>query len=208
VIGIVASQVVNAFSRPTVLIGVNDGVGRGSARSVEGLNIFSLLNSCRDLFIDFGGHEGAAGFAIKTDNIAELKERLKAEVEKRVRPEDLVPKIEIDAELAPQQITLGAIKELELLAPHGEGNPAPIFMIRGLALSDYKKVGKDGKHLKAWFEKDGVNLDAIGFGLGENNSPHLSVGNYYDIVCNLERNEWNGFESAQLMLIDVKEAVG
>ena len=206
VIGIVASQVVNAFARPTVLIGINDGVGRGSARSVGGLNIFALLNSCRDLFHGFGGHEGAAGFEIDTGKIAELKARLRAEVEKRVKPEDLVPKIEIDAELLPQQITLAAIKQLELLAPHGEGNPAPVFMIKGLTLADYKKVGKDGKHLKAWFSQDGLTLEAIGFGLGEDYSPHLSVGNNYDIVCNLECNEWNGFESAQLSLIDVREA--
>jgi hypothetical protein len=65
-------------------------------------------------------------------------------------------------------------------------------------------VGKDGKHLKAWFSKEGINLESIGFGLGENNSPHLSVGNYYDIVFNLESNEWNGFESVQLSLIDVR----
>jgi single-stranded-DNA-specific exonuclease len=206
VIGIVASQVVNAFARPTVLIGINDGVGRGSARSIEGLNIFALLGSCRDLFQGFGGHEGAAGFEIAGGKITELKARLRSEVEKRVKPEDLVPKIEIDAELEPQQVTLAAIKQLELLAPHGEGNPAPVFMIKGLTLSDYKKVGKDGKHLKAWFSKEGVALEAIGFGLGDANSPHLSEGNNYDIVCNLECNEWNGFESAQLSLIDIRES--
>ena len=173
----------------------------------QGLNIFSLLNSCRDLFINFGGHEGAAGFEIKMDNITELKERLKAEVEKRVRPEDLVPKIEIDAELEPYQITLSAIKELELLAPHGEGNPAPIFMVKGLALANYKKVGKDGKHLKAWFSKEGITLDAIGFGFGPL-ADKMDQAKLYDLAVNLERNEWNGFESAQMMLIDVREAVG
>jgi single-stranded-DNA-specific exonuclease len=205
VIGIVASQVVNAFARPTVLIGINDGVGRGSARSIEGLNIFALLDSCRDLFLDFGGHEGAAGFEIATEKIAELKARLKAEVEKRVKPEELVPKIEIDTEIAPQQITLGLIKELELLAPHGEGNPAPIFLIKGLTLSDYKKVGKDGKHFKAWFSQAGVNLEAIGFGLG-GLADQMDHNFEYDLAVNLESNEWNGFESVQLSLIDIRES--
>lgn len=207
VIGIVASQVVDKFFRPTVLIGINDGVGRGSARSVEGLNIFSLLDSCRDLFIDFGGHEGAAGFEIETGKIPELKGRLMAEVDRRLKPEELVPKIEIDAEIEPRQITLGLIKELELLAPHGEGNPAPVFMIRGLTLSDYKQVGKDGKHFKAWFSQAGVNLEAIGFGLGSL-ADQMDHNLEYDIAVNLESNEWNGFESVQLSLLDIKESVG
>lgn len=206
VIGIVASQVVDRFFRPTVMIGVKDAVGRGSARSIEGVNIFSLLDTCRDLFIGFGGHEGAAGFEIETGKIPELRARLLAAAEKMVDPADLFPRIEIDAEVAPREITLGLVRELELLAPHGEGNPAPVFIVRGLTLTDYKKVGKEGKHLKAWFEKDGVNLDSIGFGLGADNSPHLNVGNYYDIVCNLETNEWNGFESVQLSLIDIRES--
>jgi len=205
VIGIVASQVVEAFARPTVLIGVSDGVGRGSARSVEGLNIFGLLNTCRDLFVNFGGHEGAAGFEIVAENIPVFRDRLKAEVDERIKPEDLVPKIEIDAELLPAQISLNLIKSLDVLAPHGEGNPAPSFMMCGLSLSDFKKVGKTGKHLKAWFNKDGIDLEAIGFGMGDLNSPHLSVGNYYDIAFNLESNEYNGFEKAQLSLIDIKE---
>ena len=204
VIGIVASQVVDAFARPAVLIGINDGVGRGSARSVEGLNIFAILNSCRDLFIDFGGHEGAAGFEIPIEKIPELEARLKAEVETRLKPEDLIPRLEIDAELRPAQLTLGLLAELELLAPHGAGNPAPVFLLRGLALTDFKKVGKEGKHLKAWFDQDGVNLEAIGFGLGGNYSP--GVGNNYDIVFNLERNEWNGYERVQLSLIDIRES--
>ncbi|MDD5594485.1 MAG: single-stranded-DNA-specific exonuclease RecJ [Candidatus Margulisbacteria bacterium] len=205
VIGIVASQVVDAYSRPTVLIGIKDGVGRGSARSVEGLNIFSLLNTCRDLFIDFGGHEGAAGFEIALLNIPELKSRLKDEVEKRIKPEDLIPKIEIDAELDPAQISLNMIKELELLAPHGEGNPAPVFMIKRVTLSDFRKVGKTSKHLKARFEGDGgVNLEAIGFGLG-NLADGLAGQKEYDLAFNLECNEFNGFETAQLSLIDMRE---
>ena len=206
VIGIVASQVVDAFARPAVLIGLNDGVGRGSARSVEGLNIFSLLNSCRDLFLGFGGHEGAAGFEISIEKIPELEARLKSEVATRIKPEDLIPRLEIDAELRPAQLTLSLLTELELLAPHGEGNPAPVFLLRGLTLADFKKVGKEGKHLKAWFDKDGINLEAIGFGLGDNNSPNLSAGNNYDIVFNLERNEWNGYERVQLSLIDIRES--
>ncbi len=204
VIGIVASQVVDAFNRPTVLIGINDGVGRGSARSIDGLNIFEILDSCHDLFLDFGGHEGAAGFEIEPENIPELERRLYSRVEETIRGEDLIPTVEIDAEIAPQQITLGLIKELERLAPFGEGNPAPVFMIRGLELSDFKKVGADGKHMKAWFGRERMRLETIGFGMGSR--PNLTVGNQYDVAFNLEANEYNGFESAQLSLVDLRGA--
>lgn len=205
VIGIVASQVVDAFCRPAVLIGVNDGMGRGSARSTEGLNIYEILDSCRDLFLDFGGHEGAAGFEISPENIPELKRRLSARVEEAIKPEDLIPRVKIDAEMGPSEITLSLIKELERLAPFGEGNPAPVFMLRGLCLSNFKKVGSDGKHLKAWFARDGINLETIGFGLG-NLAGKLDYQKVYDIAVNLESNEYNGFETAQLSLVDVRES--
>jgi len=110
VIGIVASQVVDTYHRPAVLIGINEGMGRGSARSIAGLNMYEILLTCRDLFLDFGGHEGAAGFAIRPDNIPELKRRLQRHVDEQVSPDSLVPRLEIDAPLEPEQVTLTLIK--------------------------------------------------------------------------------------------------
>jgi len=205
VIGIVASQVVDAFSRPTVLIGVNNGVGRGSARSVDGFNIFEILNTCHDLFLDFGGHEGAAGFEITSENIPELRRRLNFEADQKIDYNDLIPQLKIDAEIQPEQINLGLIEELERLAPFGEGNPEPVFMIRDLSLSEYKQVGSRGKHLKAWFSRGAAKLETIGFGLGSR-VEKLDYGRTYDIAFNLSSNEYNGFESAQLSLVDVREA--
>ena len=204
VIGIIASQAVDAYYRPTVLIGINDGVGRGSARSVDGVNIFALLDSCRDLLLDFGGHEGAAGFSIAVDNIPELQRRLKIKVEELIGPEQLLPTVEIDAELEPAQVSLGLVRDLERLAPFGEANQAPLLLLRGMRLTDRKKVGKGGKHLKARFERDGVNLETIGFGLGEL-ADTLVFQQRYDLAVNLESNEYNGFESVQLSLSDLRE---
>jgi single-stranded-DNA-specific exonuclease len=204
VIGIVASQVVDAFHRPAVLVGTNDGEGRGSARSMDGLDIYAILDACRDLFLDFGGHAGAAGFEIDPDNIPELERRLMEEAEQRVREEDLIPRIEIDAEVAPEQITLNMVKEIEKLAPFGEGNPDPVFIMRDLGLEEFKTVGKKNRHLKAWFTHHGVTLETVGFGLGEMQK-ELAYNKRYDIAFNLESNEFNGFERAQLSLVDVKE---
>ncbi len=205
VIGIVASRVVDAYYRPTVLIGINEGVGRGSARSIDDFNIFSILDTCRDLFNDFGGHEGAAGFEIDPEKIGELKARLLANIEQMITPETLIPKIEIDYEINPNQITLGLIKELDVLDPHGQGNPSPIFMTRGLTLTDQRKVGKGGAHLKLKFTDGQSSIDTIGFRMG-NTGYNLSLNKKYDIAYSLETNVWNGFESAQLSLADIKPA--
>lgn len=203
VIGIVASKIADEHSRPVVLVGVNDGVGRGSARSIDGFNIFELLETCRDLYLDFGGHEGAAGFEIKPDDIPELIMRLNEGVDRKLAFEELVSKVKIDAEINPTQITLGLIKELESLNPHGQGNPAPIFISRSLKVSDWRRVG-NGSHLKAKFTDGAITLDTIGFGLGALGDK-LSPSGVYDIAYNLEANEWEGFESAQLNIVDIRE---
>jgi len=205
VIGIIASQVVDRYFRPTVLIGINDGIGRGSARSIKGLNIYELLDSCHDLFLDFGGHEGAAGFEILPENIAELKRRLQEAIETTISPEILIPKVKIDAEVDPAIINLNLIKELERIAPHGEGNSTPVFMSRHLRLEDLRKVGSEGKHLKAKFSNANITLEAIGFGLGYM-VDQLSYEKDYDVAYELSANQWNGFEMAQLSLVDIREA--
>jgi single-stranded-DNA-specific exonuclease len=213
VIGIVASRVVDTYYRPAVLIGINEGVGRGSARSIDGFNIFALLNSCRDLFLDFGGHEGAAGFEIDPINIPELKRRLISQIEAELTPEILVAKLSIDAELPPPRITLGLIKELQSLSPYGQGNPAPLFLTRNLTPTDIRQVGSDGSHLKIKFmdavpagRQGKTTLEVIGFRLGKL-AKNLTFNKTYDITYNLESNEWNGFETAQLNLVDIKEAL-
>ncbi|MFA5113644.1 MAG: single-stranded-DNA-specific exonuclease RecJ [Candidatus Margulisiibacteriota bacterium] len=205
VIGIVASQIVDRYGKPAILIGINEGVGRGSARSVAGFNIYAILDSCRDLFLDFGGHEGAAGFEIEPARVPELQQRLGEQLAKNIDPESMVPKLELDAQIDPQEISLALIRELAKLAPFGEGNPSPLFMIGGLALAELKTVGKEGKHLKAWFGSNGIRLETIGFGFGAL-ADKLDYNKEYDLAVNLEANEYNGFESVQLSLVDIREA--
>jgi single-stranded-DNA-specific exonuclease len=207
VIGIVASQIVDRCGRPAVLIGINEGVGRGSARSISGFDIFRLLDSCRDLFLDFGGHEGAAGFEIEPSKIPELEQRLRRQIEENVDPESMLPKLELDAQVAPKEISLALVKELEKLAPFGAGNQAPLFLIGGLSLEEYRTVGKEGKHLKAWFGRDGVRLETIGFGFGAL-AAKLDYNMKYDLAVNLGTNEYNGYESVQLSLVDIRPATG
>jgi len=207
VIGIVASQIVDRYVRPTVLVSVTDGVGRGSARSIEGINIFEILDTCRDLFTDFGGHSGAAGFEIKAGNLPAFSTRVKEEANKRIPAEALKPIVRLDLELEPKQISLNFIKELEILDPHGEANPRPTFLSRNFKITDMRQVGKTSRHLKLRLDNGTTALEMIGFGLGEL-AGRLSFETDYDVVYHLETNEWNGFENAQLLLIDIRESEG
>lgn len=204
VIGIVASQIVDTLFSPTVLIGISGETGRGSARAPKGLNLYALLNTCRDLFLDFGGHEGAAGFEIAKDKIPELRERLLREAASRWSPEELRPILKIDSEIQPAEITLSLAAELEKLSPFGEGNPPPLWLTKGLRLDDFRTVGKQGKHLKAWFTKERQHLEVIGFGFGHL-AEILDRSRRYDLVFHLDTYKYQGNESVQLTLVDLKE---
>ncbi|MFA4858927.1 MAG: DHHA1 domain-containing protein, partial [Candidatus Margulisiibacteriota bacterium] len=207
VIGIVASQVTERYYKPAVLIGVQEEVGRGSARSVEGVNVFEILDTCRDLYLDFGGHAGAAGFEIPAGKIPELVRRLQLAAAEKIKPEDLVSKINIEAEIDPKILTLSLVKELEMLDPHGEDNPPPVFMTRKLRAQDWSRVGSNKKHLKARFTDGSITLETIGFGMGER-AAYLNFDEEFDLAYNLQANEWDGFEMVQLNLVDFRVSKG
>jgi single-stranded-DNA-specific exonuclease len=204
VIGIVASQIVDRYYRPAVLIGINEGIGRGSARSIDGLNIYEILKECSGLFTDFGGHKKAAGFEVREENIKQAMDKLRELIDEELSSEDLVQNLEIESVLDPKEVTMGLASELELLDPHGEENPAPIFATYGLKLIDIRRVG-DGSHLKTKWTDGDITLGSIGFSLGEL-APKLKLGDIYDLAYNLEVNEFNGYENAQLNLVDVRSA--
>ncbi|MBU0686985.1 MAG: single-stranded-DNA-specific exonuclease RecJ [Candidatus Margulisbacteria bacterium] len=205
VIGIVASQATERYYRPVVIISVQDGVGRGSARSIEGVNVFQILDSCRDMFVDFGGHAGAAGFEIETKKIPELKQKLIEAAGKLVKDSDLAAKIKIEAEIIPKIINLAMVRELESLDPHGEDNPKPIFISRNLKAQDWGRVGANKKHLKGRFSDGSATLDVIGFGMGDAAS-YINFDEEFDLAYNLQSNEWNGFDNVQLNLVDIRVA--
>lgn len=204
VIGIVASQLVDRYYRPTVIIGLEGNNGRGSARSLDGVNIYDLLESCQDLFLNFGGHEGAAGFEIAKDKLEEFSSRLTEKAEKSLKPEDLIPKLKIDMQLPLSHVSLTLVKEIEKLSPFGEGNPEPLFLTSSLKLLGMKRVGKD-KHLKLRLSDGKINIDAIGFRMGHIHD-RLKLNDNYHIVYKLTTEEWDGFELVQFNLVDIKEA--
>jgi single-stranded-DNA-specific exonuclease len=203
VIGITASRLVEAYGRPVVIIADDGEVGRGSARTTGSVNIYDLLNACRDRFIKFGGHKEAAGFSILPDNIEAFKTELQQVAKAQVSEQDLLPILRIDAEVSPDQVSLELAEMLDQLAPFGQGNPTPVFYCNQLRPVEFKRVGS-GDHLKVRFvDPSGKKvIDAIGFGLGQ--KIEVCHQNEIELAFTIEVNHWRGTRSPQLQLLDMR----
>jgi single-stranded-DNA-specific exonuclease len=201
IIGIVASQLAKKYSKPVALIAVNDQVGRGSVRSIGGIDILTPLTKCRDLFIDFGGHREAAGFTLKEENIPAFIDCYEQAMSEAINNDDLTPTLNIDAVMNTADLSFELLAELERLAPHGQGNPVPLFASYNLHPYDYRLVG-NGSHLKVSFTDKKHRYDAIGFNMGSQIS-RLKSGPV-NIAYTLEINEWQGRRSLQLNLHDIQ----
>ncbi|NLM68800.1 MAG: single-stranded-DNA-specific exonuclease RecJ [Firmicutes bacterium] len=165
VIGIVASRIVDRYYRPTIVISLSDGVGKGSARSISGFNLYNGLRQVSDLLVQFGGHEMAAGLTVQAERISELRARLNEIAASSLQPEDLIPKVRIDYQLNIKDINHQLLREFELLEPFGMGNPTPVLQISGSVLST-KPIGIDRDHLRCIIQDhEGEVMEAVGFGM-------------------------------------------
>jgi len=203
VTGIAASQLVRAYNRPVVLVSVEGESARGSIRSPESIDIYKGLQSCGDLFINYGGHQEAAGFEIAVSKLAEFRERYIAFMNAAVDEARLSPVLRIDMPIHGSHISTSFVHELERLAPYGQGNSVPVFCSDSLDLLDFRQVG-DGSHLKCTFAYGNETFDSIGFGLGKYAkilSEH--TGKRLELAFTLEFNDWNGEKRPQLSLIDM-----
>ena len=194
IIGLIAGKVTETYFRPSIAISVGEKISKGSARSINGVNIVELIRKHLDILIDVGGHPGAAGFSIETTKIEIFKKRLEKEVIE-ISEEKI---LEIDAEVFSDQLKKGLVKELSKFEPFGFGNPKPVLVSKGMKISDIRTVG-NGKHFK--FKADGI--DAIAFGMGEL-ATTLQNGQQIDIAFNLEIDNYNNFEKLQLKVKDIK----
>ena len=210
VIGIVASKVLEQYHRPTVLISLDTecGVGRGSARSVRAYDIFRAIEARRDLFIECGGHTLAAGFSIRAQYIDELRQHLNSLAYQWMTPEDLLPRLDIDAEIAPEEIVQQLTDEIALMEPFGHGNHEPLFLIRGLTILDKRRVGIDGSHWKLTVRGEALYpTGCIAFGMGEYDE-RFAVGDEVDMVATPQWNAHNGRQEIQLIVHDIRHSSG
>ena len=196
IIGIVASRIVERYEKPTILIAIDEyGLGKGSGRSVEGVNIYAALLECSDLFVQFGGHEQAAGLSILEENVDTFRKMFDKALESNKEP--YVQKINIDCSIDIESVTENLIAELELLAPYGIGNPEPVLLSRGIDVSS-QRIYKD-KHIGFKVKAGEKFHDAIWFNLDE--PPVLPKK--IDMVYTPEFNKWNGKKEVRLRVIDV-----
>jgi len=195
VIGIVASRIVERYERPAILIAIDgNGIGKGSGRSVEGLNIYSALAECSELFEQFGGHEQAAGLSIRKEKIEILREMFEKSIAGSGHAYE--PRLDIDCEVDLSQLTDALLTELGLLEPYGIGNPEPVLAARSVEVVS-QRMFKD-KHLGLRLRQGNVSLDGIWFNSGE--IPALP--GKIDIAFTPEFNKWNGRKDIRLRIID------
>jgi len=202
VIGIVASRLVDMFHRPTILIALQDGNGRGSGRSIPRFHLHDALNACAEHIVKFGGHKYAAGLSIDEATLETFVARFEAVADGLLSAEDLQPELMIDAEIAPDELTLHLAEQLEVLAPFGMGNPEPVFMLRGVTVVE-QRILKD-RHLKLRLTADGRSFDAIGFNMA-NREPLVKR---CDVAFTVGVNAWKGKKYLQLRLKDLRPVEG
>jgi single-stranded-DNA-specific exonuclease len=202
VIGIVASRLVDLFHRPTILIALQDGIGRGSGRSIPGFHLLEALSSCSEQLLKFGGHKYAAGLSIDEKVMEEFAFKFDETARGLLSDDDLVPVLSIDAELSPETLTLDLEEKLALLAPFGAGNPEPVFILKNATLQD-KRILKE-RHLKLCVTAGGAQFEAIGFNMARGET----LPDKLDIAFCLDFNIWNGRKRLQLRMKDFRESIG
>lgn len=210
IIGLVAGRLTEKYGLPSVVISQNGEVAKGSCRSIKQLNMIETLREVHDLFVDIGGHPMAAGFSIKDENIEKLKIKLEKIVKNKLKGVDLVPTIEVDADMKLEMLNETTIEALEKLAPFGIGNPQPIFLFRQLKIINKKIMGSNADHLKLKLDdpktprKEYMATDAICFKKGDMDGL-LEVGDLVDIVATLDKNTWNGLLIPQLVVKEIQK---
>ena len=198
--GLVASRLTDEFYRPTVVVREGKRVCTGSCRSIPEFNIIEALGQCRELFLEFGGHAGAAGFVMLSHNLVHLREKLVKIAERELAGVDLRPKVDIDAEASLCELA-DAFNLVQKLAPFGQGNPVPTLLSRNVRLLTCRTMGTSGEHLRMRFEQAGSAWDAVAFGCGEN-LPELKPP--LDIAYQVELDQWGGRSTLRLNIVDFK----
>ncbi|MGI6219710.1 MAG: single-stranded-DNA-specific exonuclease RecJ [Bacteroidaceae bacterium] len=205
VIGIVASRLTEIYYRPAVVLTQTNGIATGSARSVSGFDVYKAVDHCRDLLLNFGGHTYAAGLSLKTENVPAFTKRFEEYVTAHILPEQKSPVLHIDALIDFQDVTFKFYQDLKKFAPHGPGNPKPIFATR--KVYDYgtsKIVGHHQEHLKLELvnSTSGNVMNGIAFGQGER-WKHIRTKRAFDICYTIEENTHKRGE-LQLQIEDIR----
>ncbi len=205
VIGIVASKIAEKYFRPTVIVSFSDDIGQGSARSIPGFHLFDALTNCATHLMKFGGHAAAAGIQINKKNIESFKAALEKEAADQLEDEDLVPTINIDAELQLPMLTLDLHREISSFGPFGNQNRRPLLLCRNLKIiGSPRLIGRASRHLEFKATSGGKVRKAVGFGMGDRIDELKKIRANCDIVFQLIYNDWGGYPSVEMMVYDFR----
>jgi single-stranded-DNA-specific exonuclease len=207
-VGLVASRLVEKNYRPAIIIEKGSDVSRGSCRSIPEFNITEALDQMTDLLVRYGGHAQAAGFTVRNENLELFSSRMRDLAFQALSDQELVPVIEIDAEIEITDVDWALYENLALLEPTGQGNPTPVFLSRNVEVIFKRLVGRDGSHLQLRLaDSNGgskeQSIPAIAFRQGD---WEPSLPNHVDIVYSISLNEWNGQRNLQLVIKDMRPA--
>ncbi|WP_099294041.1 single-stranded-DNA-specific exonuclease RecJ [Butyricimonas sp. Marseille-P3923] len=207
VIGIVASRLTEYYYRPTVILTESNGLATGSARSVEGFDLYYAISQCSEYLENYGGHKYAAGLTLKLENIEPFKTKFQKIVSETITEEMLTPQINIDVQIKLNDITAELYTMIQKFAPFGPNNTIPVFMTDNVTnFIGSKQVGRNNEHLKLVVVDDTRlcnDRSGIAFGMGEDFS-RISKGEYFDICYTLQENEFMGRSDIQMMIRDIK----
>jgi single-stranded-DNA-specific exonuclease len=197
VLGIVASRIAEEFGRPAFIFSIDNGIAKGSARSIPSFDICKGLAVCEGLLLSFGGHKQAAGIRLKAENIPEFGKAMNEIIRHSIGKDGFLSSLEIDVDVSLSEVTHSLVKELTMLEPLGYGNPEPLFGARELEVVNPRIVGKN--HLRMKLRKSSYSHDTIGFGMGAV-FEDIDCPPRLDVIFTPGINEWNGSRYLQLVL--------
>lgn len=202
IIGIVASRITERFGVPSILISFEGDIGKGSGRSISGINLVEALGSCSDLLIKYGGHSLAAGLSIERGNLESFTKRINEYIKAQTEGKCLVPTIEYETELSSAEVSVNQATQQMMLEPFGVSNPLPIYMISSVRIADIMELG-GGKHTKILVRKDGILHTALLFGV-----PRITldfvIGDEVDLLFNMTVNEFRSNVNVQMIVKDIR----
>lgn len=206
VISTIASRVMEKYFRPTIIVTIENGVGKGSARSIPAFNLYDGLKSISDLLMTFGGHKYAAGIKVESFNIKKLQKEFHRIIIAELDDNDFIPELRIDTQVDADEINVDLVKILYKMRPFGPGNPEPVFCMTNVKkYQSFSFIGREKKHLKGFIEKNGRFFEIIGYNFRDYQD-YLSDWDTFDILFVPEFNFWAGENSVQLKIKDIKRS--
>lgn len=205
VIGIVSSKITEMYFKPSILLSFEeDGIGKGSGRSIPGFDLHEALNQCSDTIEKFGGHSMAVGITIKKDNFLKFREEFE-KIAKQAHIDEIMPVIQVDSRIDVKDIDKSMVESLKRLEPFGEGNRMPVFVFKNLKVDSIRALS-EGKHLKVTLKDNNTIISGIGFNLGQL-AEEYRIGDKIDVVGVLEINSFNGVDSLQINIKDMMRSL-